>query len=273
MKAGLLLSILLHVMVILLIIFKLPYLAKERKEDNLIVTDIVHISEISNAPTKQSQKSDQKNTAKQQQKPSKESKPREAVKNRASKDKPVKTAESIPDKLAPKEEIKKSDKETKEKQKKKDDAFEKTILKSIDEAKNKVADKEKNKQVDQQFQDLEKALIGESTKPFNPNLKLSISEIDSIKSQINDKWNTTSFAGAPDVKTFRVIIKVTYDIEGNVLSVIAKEEDNKSSYYRPFVESAIRAIKLASPLKNLPKEKYITWKEIEFPFDPSGLIY
>ena len=43
--------------------------------------------------------------------------------------------------------------------------------------------------------------------------------------------------------------------------------------YNAFIDSVMRAIKTASPLQHLPKEKYDTWNEMELIFDSSGMIY
>ncbi len=47
------------------------------------------------------------------------------------------------------------------------------------------------------------------------------------------------------------------------------------SFFRAAVDSAIRAVEQASPLKNLPADKYNVqdgWSEIDMDFDPHNML-
>jgi hypothetical protein len=42
-------------------------------------------------------------------------------------------------------------------------------------------------------------------------------------------------------------------------------------FFRAAADSALRAVFKCSPLKNLPPEKYGSWREMELNFDPQDL--
>ena len=186
------------------------------------------------------------------------------------------------EKPKPKPEKKKAEKkakkaETKKQPKKKDDPFEVSVLKSLEESNKKKEEKpdKKDTKTDLNFViEMEKALVGKTNTDFDSNQPITMSERDAIGQQIKDHWNMISFSGAENVKDLTVKFRIELDIDGNVIYAKPFLESNKSAYYKPFVESAERAILLATPLQHLPsKEKFKDWKEIELTFDPSGMIY
>jgi TonB family protein len=71
----------------------------------------------------------------------------------------------------------------------------------------------------------------------------------------------------------QVIVRFTLDANGNVLQADPVREYNSSPQYEAFVESALRAVRIASPIKGLPPEKINSWQSIELRFDSSGMIY
>ncbi len=269
MRIGLYCSIVLHLCVMLLLFVGVPMISRDVNTDYAIVAEVVPISELTNIKVKSSEK-----IAEEQKESNKASKAVEENKPVETKPEPkVSEAEKVPDKSIkdkkdikpePKQEEKKKD----DKKKKKDDDFAKNILKSLDQE----AKKKDNKKLDKDTKDTEKAVKGDTNKEYNANLPMSISEIDGIKSQITSKWNTAAFSGSTE-KAMQVVVKIELDMDGNVMSAKPVLENNASPYYRIFVESAVRAVKLASPIKNLSKDKYHIWKEIEFRFDSSGMIY
>ncbi len=240
-----------------------------------MVVDVVNVSELTNVNVKTT---DKKNDESTQTKKAPKSQDLKQEAQDHSKEKVAKAdddAEKIPvKKETQKKEItnqeKKLEKNKKEdtKKKKKTDDFEKSILKSLEEE----SKKKENKKIDKEFKDFAEAIKGETNKEFNSNIPMSISEIDMIKSQITKNWNTTSFSGANSLG-MEVIVIIVLDMEANVISAQPKLTPNSSPYYQAFVDSAVRAVKVSSPLKNLDKEKFASWKEIEFRFDSSGMIY
>ena len=153
------------------------------------------------------------------------------------------------------------------------DDFGDSILKSLESATVKK-EKTKNK-LDKEFDDISDAIEGDTNQVYNDSLPMSQSEKDTIRSQIEQKWNVSSFNGM-DLRNvdLRVVLHIKLDVDGTVLDVkVVKTPNSNSLAYRSMVESAKRAVYAASPLKNLPTNKYNTWKEIELPFNPSDLLY
>ena len=120
---------------------------------------------------------------------------------------------------------------------------------------------------------MDDAVQGETNTDYNPDLPMSISEISAIRSQIERAWNASAFSGGDENLSMKVTLRVGLDKDGNVLSVRPVSQSGSGSTYRAFVDSAVRAVHDASPLKNLPADKYHSWQEIELSFDSNGMIY
>lgn len=287
MKVGLICSATLHLAVLLLVFYGVSFPVKDVNHDYAIVAEVVPMSAITNIKTKQNSAkiADEKQTTPPpapEVKPAPPQKPDEKLAPKAEQKKPAAAAphdaEKIPDKKTTEKQPKlAATKPAPDKDKKKDvkkpsdpDDFAKSILKSL------TADAKKSddaKKIDKDFKDLEKSLKGDTNKAYNPNIPMSINEVDGIRSQIISKWNTAAFSGSAE-KGLQVVIKITLDVQGNVLTATPEGATARASaYYQPFVESAIRAVRLASPIKNLSADKYGSWKEIEFRFDSSGMVY
>jgi outer membrane biosynthesis protein TonB len=270
MSNGFYYSLLLHTCILLMMFVGIPMVHHDVNTDYAIVAEVVPVSELTNIKVRSATK-----IAKEEKSTNKAAKAVEekSQQDKKSEAKSVEDAESIPDKdskdkkKTDKKDVKKEEK--KDDKKKKDDNFEKSILKSLEADSSKKTDKK----LDKEFTELEKALKGDTNKEYNSNAPMSMSEIDSIKAQITSKWNTAAFSGSSEMG-MQAVVKIELDMDGNVLS--AKPiglGSNQSQYYRSFVESAVRAVRAASPLQHLTKEKFHSWKEIEFRFDSSGMIY
>lgn len=282
MKLSLCYSLILHASVILLIFLSDLSFKSNNIDYALVITDVVPISDITNVRVAQNNKlneskSDQSQPVNSQEVKKVEEKPvkpQEPTQTQPKEIIPQKEFEKIPDKKAQdlpkvtdtKHTPKKNNVSTKPD---KNDDFTKNILKSLQDSVKKSDD---IKKINKDFNNLENALKGETNKDFNSNLPMTLSEIDGIKSQIIRRWNTASFGGSAE-KAMQVIIRIKLDGNGNVLDAKPQFEVNSSVYYKPFVESALRAVNSASPITNLSKDKYNTWKEIELRFDSSGMIY
>ncbi|MDF3047468.1 MAG: hypothetical protein K0R73_586 [Candidatus Midichloriaceae bacterium] len=273
MKMGLYCSLLLHLVALAFLFLGFPLIVSEMNQDYAIIAEVVPVSELTNVKIKSSDKAaEQEKEAKKSSKAPETKKPEES-KTSKTKDAKQADAEKVPDKNVKDKKDKKVPQKIEEKtddakKKKTDDTFAKSILKTLEQDAKKNLDAK----ADKDFKELEKSLKGETNKEYNPNLPMTISEIDGIKSQIISKWNTASFSGSAE-KGMQVIVKIELDMEGKVISAMPIADNNSSPYYRAFVESAVRAVKMASPIQNLSKEKYHTWKDIEFRFDSSGMIY
>lgn len=200
------------------------------------------------------------------------------------KDKEKKEKKTEPKLEAKKIESKKNDKKPKDKpkedkQKKKvesDDELANSVLKSLQEGGKKSTKNNKEKQ--KSLNDImENAIKGDTTTDYDAEGDLSMSEIAAIRSQISQAWRVTAFSGGKENKNMRVIVKITVNENGLVSDIKVKDKSMPvgidRQVYNAFVDSVMRAITAASPLKNLPEEKYSTWSEMELTFDSSGMIY
>lgn len=178
---------------------------------------------------------------------------------------PMKDAEPLPDKPKEKKEEKEKEK-PKEDTKKKQDEFEALLNKMKAEAKanpdktaKDTANKEENKT--------------KSDAAYDDSLPLSLSEKDSIRGQFIPCWNMP--AGAKDAASLAARVKVKLQQDGTVISAeLAPDQRgryNADFTFRAAADSAIRAVHKCSPLKNLPVDKYGSWREMEINFDPRDL--
>jgi len=210
----------------------------------------------------------------------KEKIPTKEIKKEPEKKKEIKKEDKKPieKKIEKKQENKKKDPEKPKKEKKKepDDNLANSVLKSLKEGGKKSS--KNNKQKQQSLNDImENAIKGDTTSDFDNESELSMSEIAAIRSQISQAWRVTSFSGGKDNKNLQVIVKIQVDENGEVKDIKIKNKTTPSGadgkVYNAFIDSVMRAIKTASPLQHLPKEKYDTWNEMELIFDSSGMIY
>ncbi len=101
--------------------------------------------------------------------------------------------------------------------------------------------------------------------------RLTAGEREAIKRQISDRWNVP--AGARDAENLVIKIKVRLTRDGSVRHTeILSTERMSDSFYRAAAESALRAVRMASPLQGLPPEKYENWREIDLTFNPREMF-
>ena len=166
--------------------------------------------------------------------------------------------------------------EKKKKESASDDEIANSVLKSLQEGGQKSTKNNKEKQ--KTLNDImENAIKGDTTTDYDSDGDLSMSEIAAIRSQISQAWRVTAFSGGKDNTNMRVTVKIKVDEDGEVSEVKVKDKSIPigvdRQVYNAFIDSVIRAIRAASPLNNLPEEKYNTWNEMELTFDSSGMIY
>jgi hypothetical protein len=184
-------------------------------------------------------------------------------------------------KVEPKKEVSKTNEKKQDKDKKKkpesNDELANSVLKSLEEG-GKKSSKNKNKEKQKSLNDImENAIKGDTTTDYDQSGDLSISEIAAIRSQISQAWRVTGFSGGKDNKNMSVTVKIKVDSNGEVTDIKVNDRavpvGIDRQVYNVFIDSVIRAIKGASPLQNLPEDKYNTWNEMELRFDSSGMIY
>ena len=248
----------------LLIVFKLEIVdLKKNKEQAINVNLSV---ENKNIKEKEKPKKEIKPKKTVKEKPKKEIKPKKTVKEKPKKE--IKPKKTVKEKEKPKKEIKPK-KTVKEKPKNSNEEKFDDLLKNL--AKEKLPLDSQNN-----FEEKLKELSEQKLKDYNrinekiPN-KNELSAIEKlILNQIDENWSRP-----PGIKTSKnLIIKVIVglDINGNVINLqIHKNTLNeiaKDNKLQPYLDSAIRAIKKASPFEGLKKDRYNNWNELIINFKP-----
>jgi hypothetical protein len=280
-------SVILHVMLFLLIYFGLPSLMKDKVlEDNVVMVEILPVSEITNVKVAQQKpKPEPKKETKPDPTPPKPSKP-EPEKPKpveAPKPEPVKQEKPEPIKAEPikpidkPKEVKKEEKkpEPKKPEKKQEaDPFD-NLMKNLEQQAQEEKNKEKEKEIDKSFEEITNAVTNSEVKDeYKPNVPVSASVKDSIRKQVSDNWSITS--GAKDAKDMVVTLTISMAQDGSVTDVVPTNmvRYNTDAPYRAMVDSCMRAVRKASPIKGLPVETYQGgWDEIEMNFDPGEMLY
>ncbi len=101
--------------------------------------------------------------------------------------------------------------------------------------------------------------------------RLTISELDALKQQLYRCWNVP--LGVRDPASLVVRIRVTMRPDREVLSTEVLDRSGRMGdpYYRAMAESAVRAVRKCSPLR-LPAGKFEQWKTFTFRFDPREMV-
>ncbi len=108
-------------------------------------------------------------------------------------------------------------------------------------------------------------------KATNGASKLSLSEMDALKSAIAGNWSV--IPGMEGMADVRIKVHMKLDQDGNIVGepeVEATGGDNDSTR-RALAGGAYRAIMKSAPFSSLPKDKYDAWNEVVVNFDPSDL--
>jgi hypothetical protein len=104
-------------------------------------------------------------------------------------------------------------------------------------------------------------------------MALSISEQNLIKLQIQKHWNIP--LSAQNIEKVGVTIHIELEKDGTVTSVKIIEKicpNIAMSICQTLANSAERAVRQASPIKNLLPENYSRWKEFNLTFYPSNAL-
>ena len=101
--------------------------------------------------------------------------------------------------------------------------------------------------------------------------QLTASQIDAIRQQLASCWNPP--VGARDAKDLRIEIRVQLARDGSVRQAeLISRGRMGESFYRAAAESAMRAVRICSPLEGLPAEKYEQWQTLLLNFDPQEML-
>ncbi|MBB4952580.1 TolA protein [Agrobacterium vitis] len=100
---------------------------------------------------------------------------------------------------------------------------------------------------------------------------LSQSEIDALRGQIQNNWN--SFAGMSGMEGMVIRAHFKLDESGNIIGEPEVTATGGSpSSQQVMISSARRAILKSAPFKDLPPDKYDAWSEVVVNFDPSQFM-
>jgi outer membrane biosynthesis protein TonB len=299
-------SIAIHLLVAYVFIFGLPFFFTPLPMEEVITFEMLPVSAISNVPNKKIQKESETNIeeakkvekSKADEKPIEKPKEPEPEKPKEEAKKPdaeiVEKKKEEPKKLEkPKEEPKKPDAEMVEKKKEEPKKPEKPKEEpKKPEPKKEVKKKQiTNNELDSLLKNLEKESEGTKDKsnkkatdtgeandklskgPYNEDLPLSISDRALVVNQVAKHWDIP--IGSENIDKVRVILYILLDKDGSVLEVSIKEKicgEASNTSCHLVAESAVRAVKQASPIQGLPIERYDSWKEFNFLFDPSKMV-
>lgn len=97
---------------------------------------------------------------------------------------------------------------------------------------------------------------------------MTASDEDGIRDQIQRNWNLGSAAGAPNLDQIVVELRIEMLPDGTVTRVTLLN-NQADPYFRSLAEGAIRAVRVASPLR-LPQGKF--WPTIKLRFRPAEVI-
>jgi outer membrane biosynthesis protein TonB len=285
-QTGLAFSVALHLLLLLLLIFGLPSILKNPPpiEPAAITVELLPITGVTNVKPLEGTvldkpKPEEPKPEPEQKKPAPPVKAEKAAPPPPPKSEPKPTpkeAEKIPDptKVEKKPEEKKPEPkkdEEKEKPKKaKEDDLD-AILKAVKD----TAQKEKtDKKPDDKKESAPTQKV--TSNKYDSSIPMSLSEKDAIMSQISKCWSPP--AGAKDAKNLAVVIKAEFNVDGSLIKAEIADESkgryNSDPFFRTAAEAALRAVRHpdCTPLKNLPQDKYGTWKSMELNFDPQFFL-
>ena len=264
-------SAVMHLLFLVLAITGLPsFLMPTPPEEPVVISvEILPISAMSNVKPSETP-------------PAQDVKPEEKKPDQAKPSPPVKTADSATppppqDKPSEKKEVKPEPKKEKppepkkevKKQKPKEDDLA-AVLKAVKETAQKEKKEDKPKKETKEDTSPTKSMSSK----YNSDMPMSMSERDAIMSQLAKCWTVP--AGAKDAQNLVITIDAEYSNDGSYIRVALAPESlsryNSDSFFRAAADSAIRAVKECSPLRNLPPEKYETWRSMELRFDPKFML-
>ncbi|MDX1924077.1 MAG: cell envelope integrity protein TolA [Rickettsiaceae bacterium] len=294
-----LLSAFLHLIALLIVAFGVNFYSRKLPEERVITFEILPVSSVNNVRTKNSQndhtiknddakkieKSTQKSSTKEPKQENEQEKPKETPVKEAPP--PKETKEKIPN-----EEVKSDEPLIQEKLKEPESDNQETKSEKQESAPKKEESKKEapkkkamaDKQLDTLLKNLEKQSDGNSNKSnkvnrekskdqkdafgkFDENAAESLTNDEIIKQQIMRHWNQPIGSTGEEII---ITIRLTLEIDGSVISaqpIRKKCPSGKESICQATVDSVRRAAINASPLENLEKSDYDTWRQIDIIFD------
>ena len=275
-KKALIISVALHLVVFLLIIFGLPHFKTEP-----IISEPVPIELISNigeltttnkppveAPKPKEEKPPEppKKTEEQKKPPvpkkSEPEPPPEETLKEPPKEKPVEKLEDKAEKI-----VEKKPEPKKEKPKPK-----KTEQNDFDSLLKDLAPPEKQQPDTAEIAD-------KMTEPTpTPNVSrfsnvLSMSEMDALRQQLSQCWSVMAGAANAADQVIEIAVEVNMDRTVATAKITDQGKYHSNPFFRAAADSAMRALQnpLCTPL-NVPPDKYDQWRKMTIVFDPKEMF-
>ncbi|MEC8100621.1 MAG: TonB C-terminal domain-containing protein [Pseudomonadota bacterium] len=140
--------------------------------------------------------------------------------------------------------------------------------KKFDDMLKDLAEKKISKNLEKNIESLSNKSLDIQKPPIKEKELTAI--INLLMNQINSNW--TRPPGIKNIENLSIKIIITLDRTGNVTSISIPESTNNKinndRLLRPYLDSAIRAIKKSSPFEGLEKHRYTIWKKININFMP-----
>lgn len=266
MKGPLITSVIFHIVILVASAITIPFIAKDTITiATPISIELVDINEIT-----QSKPAKPKET-KPKPKPVPIEPPKEIPKPKPPEIKKPEPVKETPDPVPPPEPAKKVEPEkpkpkpkVKDKPKPKPEPQEDRLASLLNDLTQHDETAEAETRDDEGTE--EQGTIGEAS-------RLSISELDALRRQIEPCWNIQS--GSKYAENLAVKVRLLLNPDGtlNQASVLDKGRYNRDAAFRAAADSALRAVRnpRCSPLR-LPPEKYNEWKNTVINFDPRDML-
>ena len=267
MNRSILISSVLHLILIMITAFSLPFLAKKPIDlPPIISVELIQITDKTNIPfAPKAKKIIEKIKEKEKKLVSEQAPPKKVKKIKPDsvpmpEDK-VKKVEKIKEDKQNPEKIDNEVKQVSEFEKK--ELFDPNNVAALID-KSKIESAETVKKTDKVTQDQQKNV---------ENVGLSLSEEDALKAQIFGCWSIP--LGLPYNENLLVRIKLQLNPDGTVSQseILDHARMNKpgQGFYKVLAESALRAVKLCQPLR-VPTTGYERWKELQLNFDAREML-
>jgi outer membrane biosynthesis protein TonB len=151
-----------------------------------------------------------------------------------------------------------------------------SVLKTVEQLKSqppKAAEKTDGEKSESALESQVAKALSNSATPFDEGLPVTMSEIESVRRQIERCWNLP--AGAKDAENLTVSIRVEMNIDGTPRTAVVTDQGRMrvDPFYRAAAESAVRAVlnPRCHPF-TLPREKFKRWKTMTLVFNPKEMF-
>jgi outer membrane biosynthesis protein TonB len=151
-----------------------------------------------------------------------------------------------------------------------------SVLKTVEQLKSQppnAAEKPDGKKSESALESQVAKALGNPATPFDEGLPVTMSEIESVRRQIERCWNLP--AGAKDAENLTVSIRVEMNIDGTPRTAVVTDQGRMrvDPFYRAAAESAVRAVlnPRCHPF-TLPREKFARWKTMTLVFNPKEMF-